>query len=178
MCRLWVESIYIYIYIYIYTHFKSPLLHIGCTFIVHKLYSLFILKLKIWNQALIWHINGFMACSWNVNSLDLVKNWKGTQKMKHPILCSSCSWSLWSSCFWFPFHNYNCKVGFYKFNLCMFFSWPLFCSINCNPFINNPPIFLFFLFLTLWFLTSSTFSFSIIFLCKMFKYSSTVSTWD
>ncbi len=31
---------------YIYIHFKSPLLHNGCTFIVHKLYRLFIIKVE------------------------------------------------------------------------------------------------------------------------------------
>jgi len=70
--------------------------------------------------------------------------------MNHLILCSYCSWSLWSFCFYSPFHNYNCRLGFYKFNLCMFFYWPLFCSINCNPLFNNLSILLFFPFLTLW----------------------------
>ncbi len=42
----WDRSIYIYIYIYISIKFKSPLLHNGCTFIVHRLYKFFFIKVE------------------------------------------------------------------------------------------------------------------------------------
>jgi len=34
------------VHIYIYIKFKSPLLHNGCTFIMHKLYKLFFIKVE------------------------------------------------------------------------------------------------------------------------------------
>ncbi len=47
---------------YKYINFKSPLLLHGCTFIVHKLYKLFLIKVENLKPSPIWHINGFMAC--------------------------------------------------------------------------------------------------------------------
>ncbi len=61
-------SIYIYIYYYyynIYIHFKSPLLHNGCTLIVQKLYWLFLIVENLKpspNVAYKWFYGMLMEC--------------------------------------------------------------------------------------------------------------------
>jgi len=52
--------------IHIYIHFESTLLHNGCTFIVHKLYGLFLIKVEnikpSSNLAYKWFYGLLMEC--------------------------------------------------------------------------------------------------------------------
>ncbi len=76
---------------YIYIQLKNPLLHNGCTFIVQKPYRFFFIKVDNLKPS------PNLAYKWFYGMLihyTLQKNCKGTQKVSHPILHLSCSWSL------------------------------------------------------------------------------------